>query len=602
MVEQADTGEAGDETVHVAPMAAVVIEVAQPGEQVAAGGRLAVVEAMKMQHVVAATHAVVVRRALVVAGDGVEEDQPLVVVAADHRVGSADADQPAVSPGSRSQIRADLEETLRRHELGLDAARPAAIAKLRARGRRSARENVAGLVDPGSFIEYGALAIAAQRGRREEQDLIANTPGDGMVAGLATIGAERFGRERAEVVVVAYDYTVLAGTQGMRNHLKTDRMFQIAARRRLPVVLFPEGGGGRPGDVDSPAISGLDVTTFHAFASLSGQVPLIAVVSGRCFAGNAALLGICDVVIATPDANIGMGGPAMIEGGGLGTFAPEDVGPVEVHRRNGVVHVVAPDEAEAVALARQYLAYFQGPLHEWQAPDDALARVVVPENRLRAYDARDAVAAIADVGSILELRPDHADGIITTLVRVQGWPFGMIANNTQRLGGAIDAPAADKMAAFLALCDTFGLPVVSLCDTPGFMVGPDAEKDAGVTRFSRLFIAGARLRVPLGTIILRKGYGLGAQAMAGGSFRAPRFVVAWPTGEVGAMGLEGAVRLGFRRELEAVADPQARAALFDELVAAAYQRGRAVTAATAFELDDVIDPADSRRWILTLRR
>jgi acetyl-CoA carboxylase carboxyltransferase component len=596
-----DNPEATPQTTHRAPMAAVVVEVAAQGSQLAPGARVVVLEAMKMQHVIATAVGAVVRRVLVAPGDSVEEGQALLVVET--------MPMPTFSPaagatpaGEEDAERSDLGEVRRRHQVGLDKARTAAIAKLRARGRRSTRENIEDLVDPGSFVEYGALAIAAQRGRREEEDLIANTPADGLVAGIASVNADRFGRERSEVVVVAYDYTVLAGTQGMRNHLKTDRMFSLAARRALPVVLFPEGGGGRPGDVDSPAISGLDVTTFAQFAALSGRVPLVAVVSGRCFAGNAALLGICDVVIATPDANIGMGGPAMIEGGGLGTFAPEDVGPVEVQRRNGVVHVVAADEVEAVAVARRYLGYFQGSEPAWEAPAPQLARKAVPEDRLRSYDGRVAIASIADVGSVLELRRDHGPGIITALVRVEGHPFGVFASNTEHLGGAIDATAADKLVAFLTLCDSFGLPLVSLCDTPGFMVGPEAEKEAGVTRFSRLFIAGARLRVPLGTIILRKGYGLGAQAMAGGSFRAPQFVVAWPTGEVGAMGLEGAVRLGFRKELEGEPEGDARESLFRQLVAGAYQRGRALTAATAFEIDDVIDPADSRRWILTLRR
>ena len=597
MTEPSSLQLAPGEMAYDAPMSAVVVDVAPAGSQIPAGGRLALLEAMKMQHAVNATENVAVRRTLVTAGQTVYEHQPLVVVvAAVDAIGGG-----AIGDTDLDAVRADLAEVRERHALGLDGRRGAAIAKRHQQNRRSARENISDLVDAGSFVEYGALAIAAQRGRRGEQDLIENTPADGLVAGLATINADLFGPDRAAAMVVAYDYTVLAGTQGMRNHAKTDRVFNLAARRRVPVVLFPEGGGGRPGDVDSPSISGLDVTTFHEFGRLSGRVPLVAVVSGRCFAGNAALLGMCDVVIATPDANIGMGGPAMIEGGGLGSFRPEDIGPIEVQRRNGVVHVVADDEAHAVSIAKKYLAYFQGALGGWEAPDERLARQVVPEDRLRAYDARSAIGAIVDVGSMLELRRDHGIGVITTLVRVEGHPFGLVANNTEHLGGAIDATAADKLAAFLTLCDTFGLPVVSFCDTPGFMVGPQAETEASVSRFSRLFIVGARLRVPIGTVILRKGYGLGAQAMAAGSFRAPQFVVAWPTGEIGAMGLEGAVRLGFRKELEAAPDAAARDRLLNDHVELAYQRGRALTAATAFEIDDVIDPADTRRLILTLR-
>jgi len=306
------------------------------------------------------------------------------------------------------------------------------------------------------------------------------------------------------------------------------------------------------------------------------------------------------VIIATPDANIGMGGPAMIEGGGLGEYRPEDVGPIDVQRRNGVVGLVARDEAHAVSLAKQYLSYFQGKLDDWAAPDPRRARHVVPENRLRAYDVHHAIESVADVGSVLELRADYGVGVVTALVRVEGAAFGLLANSSHHLGGAIDAEAADKIADFLMLCESFGLPIISLCDTPGFMVGPDAEVHGAVRRMSRLFIVGARLTVPLGMIILRKGYGLGAMGMAGGSFHAPEFTVAWPTGEIGGMGLEGAVRLGFSKELAAVTDPIERQNLFDKLVEAAYQHGKALTSATTFELDDVIDPADSRAWISSL--
>jgi acetyl-CoA carboxylase carboxyltransferase component len=512
----------------------------------------------------------------------------------------ASAHAEAVANLDPDRARADLDEVRRRHLLTLDDGRPAAISKRHNQNRRTARENIADLVDPGSFVEYGALTVAAQRSRRSEDDLIANTPADGLVAGVATIGADRFGRAAAEAVVLSYDYTVLAGTQGMRNHAKTDRVFDLAARRKLPVVLFAEGGGGRPGDTDLGNVAGLDVPTFRTLGALSGQVPLVSIVSGRCFAGNAALAGVCDVIIATPDANIGMGGPAMIEGGGLGEYRPEDIGPIDVQRRNGVVGLVARDEAHAVSLAKQYLSYFQGKLDDWAAPDPRRARHVVPENRLRAYDIHRAIESVVDVGSVLELRADYGVGVVSALVRVEGVAFGLLANSSHHLGGAIDAEAADKIADFLTLCESFGLPIISLCDTPGFMVGPDAEVHGAVRRMSRLFIVGARLTVPLGMIILRKGYGLGAMGMAGGSFHAPEFTVAWPTGEIGGMGLEGAVRLGFSKELAAVIDPMERQNLFNKLVEAAYQRGKALTSATTFELDDVIDPADSRAWISSL--
>jgi acetyl-CoA carboxylase carboxyltransferase component len=310
---------------------------------------------------------------------------------------------------------------------------------------------------------------------------------------------------------------------------------------------------------------------------------------------------VCDVIIATPDANIGMGGPAMIEGGGLGVYPPEAIGPIDVQRRNGVVSLLARDEMHAVCLAKQYLGYFQGVVDNWQAPDPRLARHVVPQNRLRAYDVHRAIESIVDVDSVLKLRADYGVGVVTALVRVEGVAYGLIANSSHHLGGAIDAEAADKVGDFLGLCEAFRLPIISLCDTPGFMVGPEAEKDAAVRRFGQMFVVGAKLTVPFGMIILRKGYGLGAMAMAGGSFHAPQFTVAWPTGEIGGMGLEGAVRLGFSKELTAAADEVERQTLFDKLVAAAYQHGKALRAATTFELDDVIDPAESRAWITRLR-
>ena len=447
-----------------AQLAGTVVEVATEDAEFAAGTQLVVLEAMKMQHVLTAPDAVRTVRTLVTPGQVVGTGDPLVVFT---RTGEH-AQAEGAGRVDLDRARADLDEVRRRHVLTLDEGRPAAITKRHKQNRRTARENIADLVDSGSFVEYGALTLAAQRSRRSEEDLIANTPADGLVAGLATIGG-------AEAVVLSYDYTVLAGTQGMRNHAKTDRVFELAARRKLPVVLFAEGGGGRPGDTDVASVAGLDVPTFRTLGALSGQVPLVSIVSGRCFAGNAALAGTCDVIIATPDANIGMGGPAMIEGGGLGEYRPEDIGPIDVQRRNGVVGLVARDEAHAVSLAKQYLSYFQGGLADWEAPDPRRARHVVPENRLRAYDVHHAIESVVDVGSVLELRADFGVGVVTALVRVEGAAFGLLANSSHHLGGAIDAEAADKIADFLTLCESFGLPIISLCDTPGFMVGPDAE-------------------------------------------------------------------------------------------------------------------------------
>jgi acetyl-CoA carboxylase carboxyltransferase component len=586
------------------PLQGVVVRVAAAaGDDVGASSPVVVIESMKMEHVVEAGGAGTVGRVAVAAGDQVHAGDLLAVIGAPAgtpaagttgtaRDGAAPDGRPPPAGGVQ---RADLAEAVERHRVGWDEARPDAVARRRGRGHRTARENLADLVDPGSFVEYGPLAIAAQRRRRPVDELVARTPADGLVAGVGTVA----GRPTA---VLSYDYTVLAGTQGFQNHRKKDRLFDVIERRRLPVVFFAEGGGGRPGDTDAPGVSGLDVPAFQLWAGLSGLVPRVAIVNGRCFAGNAALAGSADVVIATAGSNLGMGGPAMIEGGGLGTFAPEDIGPLEVQVANGVVDVAVADEAEAVAVAKRYLSYFGGPAEgdDWSHTDPGRLRDLVPENRRQAYDVHTVVEALADDGSVLELRAAFGRGMVTALAEVEGRPLGVVANNPAHLGGAIDAEGADKAARFLQLCDAFGLPVLFLCDTPGIMVGPAAEATGLVRHVSRLFVTGANLDVPFGTIVLRKGYGLGAQTMAGGSFKAPLFCVAWPTGEVGGMGLEGAVRLGFRRELEAIADDAERAAAFDGMVAAAYQMGKALNSASHFEIDDVIDPADSRRWVTTL--
>jgi acetyl-CoA carboxylase carboxyltransferase component len=428
-------------------------------------------------------------------------------------------------------------------------------------------------------------------------DLIKNTTGDGMVAGLGQINGDLFPEERSRAMVMSYDYMVLAGTQGMKNHDKKDRLFEVAEQQRLPTVLFAEGGGGRPGDTDGTGVAGLDCLAFTYFARLSGLVPVVGITTGRCFAGNAVLLGCCDVIIATEGSNIGIGGPAMIEGGGLGVFTPDEVGPMDVQVPNGVVDIAVKDEAEAVEAAKKYLSYFQGRVDEWESPDPRKLRFMVPENRLRYYDIREVIDGIADIGSVLELRKDWGIGIITAFIRVEGRPMGVIANNPAHLSGAIDAPGADKGTRFMQLCDAFDIPILSLCDCPGIMVGPEIEKTAVVRHAARMFVTSANIDVPLMTVITRKGYGLGAQAMAGGSFKATLFTVTWPTGEFGGMGLEGAVKLGYRKELQAIEDPEERAAAYEKMVADMYKRGKAVNMASHFELDDVIDPADTRKWI-----
>jgi acetyl/propionyl-CoA carboxylase alpha subunit/acetyl-CoA carboxylase carboxyltransferase component len=581
-----------------APMQGLVVELqVVEGDLVRPGQTVAVLEAMKMQTTIPAPVGGMVRMVAATRGEVLAADQPVLFIEPREVDGADAAAEEAWNP---DHIRPDLADALAQKACTVDAARPEAVAKRHAQGGRTGRENVEDLLDPGSFVEYGALAVAGQRSRRSMEELVRISPADGVIAGFGTVNAAQFGEERASTVVGAYDYTVLAGTQGTMGHKKQDRIFKLTAELQRPLVLFAEGGGGRPGETDKAhtTSASLDIPTFHAFAVLSGLVPLVGVVHGRCFAGNAALLGCCDVIIADETACIGMGGPAMIEGGGLGVYRTEEVGPVEVQAPNGVIDILVWNEAEAVAAAKQYLSYFQGPLAEWSCADQRELRRLIPENRLRVYDIRKVIRTLADAGSVLELRASFGLGMVTALIRIEGRPVGLIANNPVHLGGAIDADAADKAARFLQMCDAHNLPVLSLIDTPGFMVGPEAEKTAQVRRVCRMFVGGTNITVPFFSVVLRKGYGLGAQAMAAGCFHAPIFNVSWPTGEFGGMGLEGAVRLGYRKELEAVADPVEREALFRHHLDALYVRGKATNMASVLEVDDVIDPAETRRWIM----
>jgi acetyl-CoA carboxylase carboxyltransferase component len=500
-------------------------------------------------------------------------------------------------PGEQDHgLRAELAEVLERRALTRDEARADAVARRHAAGARSARENIADLVDPGSFVEYGRFAIAAQRGRRELADLIARTPADGLVGGTARINGDLFG-ERSACAVLSYDYTVLAGTQGALGHRKKDRLFELIERMRLPTVFFAEGGGGRPGDTDYAVVSALDTRAFALWARLSGVVPRIAVVAGNCFAGNAVIAGCSDLIVATESTSLGMGGPAMIEGGGLGRVEPEDVGPLTMQAANGVVDAAVSDEVQATALAKRLIAYFQGSTPPGVAPDQSRLRELVPERERRAYAIEPIVETLCDAGSVIFLRERFAPEMTTALGRIDGRPIGLVANNTRHMAGAITSDGADKASRFMQLCDSFGLPLVSLVDTPGMMVGPDAEATALVRHSCRLLVTGAALRVPLVAVVLRRGYGLGAQAMVAGSLHEPLLTVAWPGAHLGPMGLEGAVRLGLRKELEAIADDDERERRVRQLTAAAEQNAKALNAATLFEIDDVIDPAETRACI-----
>ena len=579
-----------------APLQGTVIEwLVGEGDEVFQGQQVAIMDAMKMEHVIQAPESGVIQSLNAELNTAIFEHHPLIILT---------PGEVSVSAGANTEtedldyIRPDLAEAFERHSFGLDENRPEAVAKRRKTNHRTARENLDDLCDEGTFVEYGSLTIAAQRRRRSVDDLMRNTAGDGMVTGIGSVNGDLFPDRDTQCVVMSYDYMVLAGTQGLQNHRKKDRMFEIAEKLKLPILLIAEGGGGRPGDTDGAGIAGLDCLAFQLYAEMSGLVPRIGITTGRCFAGNAVLLGCSDIVIATKDSNIGIGGPAMIEGGGLGIFTPDEVGPMSVQVPNGVVDIAVEDEAEAMQMAKKLLSYFQGPLPDWECDDQRKLRFSVPENRLRVYDVREIIHTIADKDSVLELRPHFGVGMITAFIRVEGQPMGLIANDPTHLSGAIDSDGADKAARFMQLCDAFDLPIVSLVDCPGIMVGPEIEKTALVRHASRVFVTCTSLTVPLFAFVLRKGYGLGAQAMTGGGFKASAFTVTWPTGEFGGMGLEGAVKLGYRKELEAIEDTEARKEEYEKRVAQMYDRGKAVNFATAFEIDEVIDPKNTRHWIM----
>jgi acetyl-CoA carboxylase carboxyltransferase component len=580
-----------------APLTCVLASIdVKEGDSVSADQHIATVEAMKMQYSVKADIAGVIAEVYAEPGAMLEQGQAIARVIA----AVEESQLQTAAPGDDlSTTRVDLEIMGQRLANTGDLVRHQAAEKRHAKGYRTARENLADLVDDGSFTEYGQLAIAAQRSRRNFEELQVETAGDGVITGTATINSADHGTAAGSVAVVVNDYSVLAGTQGFFHHKKLDRILELAEDQRLPVIMYTEGGGGRPGDTDvTTHMAGLNIKSFSTWAGLSGLVPRIAVNNGYCFAGNAALFGCADITIATRKSWVGMAGPAMIEGGGLGEFKPTDVGPIEVQSNNGVVDIVAEDEAHATTLAKQCLGYFQGTTASWSCADQTALRDVVPEDRRWAYQVRDAIEIIADTGTFLELRSAYSRGMVTGFMRLEGRPIGLIANDCQHLGGAVDATGAEKAARFLQLCDAFELPLLSLTDTPGFMVGPDSEKEASVRKMSSLFVTGASISVPLVAIFLRKGYGLGAMAMTAGSFAAPVHTASWPTGEFGAMGLEGAVRLGFKKELHEVPEGPERDALFDNLLAGMYAAGRATEAATYTEIDAVIDPASTRSTVI----
>ncbi len=483
--------------------------------------------------------------------------------------------------GNSKSLREDLQKVIEAQQRLQDEARPERIARHHARGRNTARENIAVFADPESFVEYGGLATPS----RDDME----GPADGLVMGTATVDGQ-------PVVLVAYDYTVFAGTQSATNHRKMDRIFSLAEKNRWPVIGWWDGGGARPHDM---LIAGRPVNPgFVTFARLSGLVPTIAMVTGRAFAGQANLSGLSDVIIATKSATMGMAGPPLVEAALGHKLTPEEIGPMSVHEKSGAVDVLVETEEEAMVTARQYLSYFRTDVEidseTIETPDNLALREVIPENPRRAYNVRKVIEGLADIGNILELRAKFGRAAVTSLIKIGGRPLGVIANQPMVLAGAMDSPACDKIARFIGLCDAYDLPILFLCDTPGLMVGPDVEKTALVRHSARILTAAATATVPLLTVVLRKAYGLGYYVMGSEAYQ-PNLVLAWPTAEFGGMGIEGAINIIHQQELEAEIDPEARQLLHDRLTEELKDHHTALRVAGRFYVDDVIDPANTRR-------
>lgn len=481
-------------------------------------------------------------------------------------------------------LRPDVARVREIREAALDAARPEAVEKRRKLGRRTVRENIDAFLDPGSFVEYGRTSKPAR------PDM--HGAADGVVMGSGLV------REKP-VAVMAYDYTVYAGTQSLVNHAKTDRIFELAAARRWPMISWLEGGGARPHDITVGLRA--DTHTFVAFARLSGLVPTIGIVTGRCFAGNANLAGMCDILIATKDAVIGMAGPALVEEGLRIKVTPEEIGPAELHVQTGVIDILVEDDAAAGAAARKALGFFQGAAGDWKAPDTEKLRDIVPTDPRAGYNVRKVIDNLVDVGSALELRPRFGGAAVTAFARIEGMPVGVIASQPAFLAGSIDSNTSDKVARFIQLCDAHDIPMVILCDTPGLMVGPEVEKTGLVRHSARILLAIANATTPFLTVVMRKAYGLGYYVL-GSRALDPTILLAWPTAEFGGMGLEGAAAIIYKAELEAIEDPAERRALHEQRTAELKEMNTAIEVAGRFEFDDVIDPAETREMLAkTLR-
>ncbi len=473
-----------------------------------------------------------------------------------------------------------------------DASRPDAVAKQRTRAAYTARERIALLCDPGSFTETGALVRDETFGPR--------APADGMITGTARI-------EGRWAMVAAQDFTVLGGSSGVLGSEKLRRLAGQAMQGGVPLVFLLDGGGHRIQDGQDSRHFARANSTFHDFARMSGWVPMVAAMLGAGFAGPTNYAGMADfVVMVRSQSTMGLAGPALVKAGTGETVDGQAIGGADAQTRNGLADLACDSEDEALQAVRRFLSFLpsnaRAALPMQKTGDPSYRREeslldLVPANTRKSYDVRRVIAEIADRETSLEIKPSYAANVVTSLARLAGRPVGFIANQPQRLGGMLNSPACEKAAHFIALCDAYGLPLIYLVDIPGFSIGSPAERTMLGRRSAKLLHELGHATVPRISVILRKGYGLGYLAMCGGRSFDADACLAWPTAEICAMSIEGAVDVAYKRSYRDAADPVAtRQAIIDDV----RTRVDPLRAAEGYGVDDVIDPRDTRRRLIDI--
>ncbi len=476
-----------------------------------------------------------------------------------------------------------------------DAARGPAMERLAARGRQSARARIAALVDPGSFAEIGGLVAPDTDDDADAATARARSPSDGVVVGSARIDGR-------PVMLFSQDFSVHGGSIGRIGSAKTQRATQLAITRGIPLVMILDGGGHRIQDGQDARHFAHANGGFQNFARASGWIPMVAVMLGAGFAGPTNYAGMSDFVVMVRGlSTMGLAGPALVKAATGEDIDNQALGGAEIQvDRQGLADLGTADEAQAIGAARRFLSYLPGNARAPQAIDSAAAPVgriddaildLVPVSTRKAYDVRKVLRLVADADSYFELKPTFAGNLVTAFARIGGRPVGFIANQALRLGGMLDSNACDKGAHFIAMCDAYGLPLISFVDVPGFAIGSGAERTSLGRRSAKLVFEWGHATVPRISVVLRKGYGLGYFAMCGGRSFTADACFAWPTAEICAMSIEGAIDVAYRRDYENAPDPMARRA---EMIADTRTRIDALRAAEGFGIDDIIDPRDTR--------